>query len=126
MSASASMTQREFNQFVIGLIDGTEGIDVMSVREFALANISKLDHRNELRKANPKPSKESIEAQARREAVKAVIAENPTVIYDRAKLAELTGLTVGQITAAMTVLVREGVAVKYPAKGKVPTQYKLA
>lgn len=133
---STSVTSREFFQAVLDASEflnasnaeatfGSNHMTAEDLRVFAESAISKLDVRNEARKA--KPSKDSLESAARRQAVREFFeAAGNCQFFDRDAVAEALGITPGQATAAMTALVKAEVLVKVEGKGKVKTAYRLA
>ena len=114
------MTTREFYT----AIASAQNLDV-ELTEKAAELIAALDHKNELRKS--KPSKDSLESAARRQAVREFFeAAGNGQLFDRDAVAEALGITPGQATAAMTALVKAEVLTKIEGKGKTKTVYQLA
>lgn len=113
-----AMTNREFFS---AIASNTELSTEM--REFAEAAISKLDAKNAAAKSRvTKADKAVID---RREAVKAALTEK---LQTRDELAAIVGCSPAQVNGAMTVLVKEGIAVKEAVKANKTSHmaYRLA
>lgn len=108
------MTTREFYTAIIN----TPAADIDYIREDLIekANelLASLDRKNEARKS--KPSKSSLEAAGRKLTVLSVLSYE--TYRNRDEVAEEAGCTPGQATAALTALVKEGLAEKIEGKGK--------
>ena len=105
MSTTTSITTREF---LLSVINGDINPDVQNKAQSLLAG---LDARNEKRKSADSKSKR--ESASRRESVLAALGETPILAES---IAETTGLSVGQVRAALAALVREGLADKGEVK----------
>jgi predicted Rossmann fold nucleotide-binding protein DprA/Smf involved in DNA uptake len=79
--------------------------------ETALKALASLDARSEKRKSSD--SKEKVATASRRKAVLASLTAEYTFAEG---LAESLGLTLGQVRSALSILVREGFAVKQEVK----------
>ena len=112
------MTKREFLNEVIAVIDGTSEVNVLELKEFAKAEIVKLDERNASRSS--KPSKTQLE----NEPIKAAIVEFLT--GKDWTVASVIGEALEISTQKASALCRQLVAdkalvemeVKIPKKGK--------
>lgn len=107
------MTTREF---LVLVRDTSDDYDIVGKATELLAS---LDERNAKRKSAD--SKAKRETSARRETVCAYLSANPIFADD---IASASGLSVGQVRSALSVLVREGVADK--AEVKVGKSRKMA
>lgn len=133
---STAVTSREFFQAVLDASEflnasnaeaafGSNHMTAEDLRVFAESAISKLDVRNEARKS--KPSKDSLESAARRQAVHEFFeAAGKSQLFDRDAVAEALGITPGQATAAMAALAQAEVLTRIGGKGKTKTVYQLA
>lgn len=102
---STTISTREF---LLSVIDGNVTDEVVAKAQTLLEG---LDARNAKRKSAD--SKEKRETLARRNAVFGVLSDHPVLAED---YAAATGLTVGQVRAALTALVHEGRADKHEVK----------
>ena len=103
------MTKREF---LNDIISGNISEDTIA---HAAAELEKLDATNAKRRENPKPTKESIAAAERREQALNWLKSNEGE-FDLAAIAEGTGLTTGQVPAALKSAVADGVVAKSTVK----------
>ena len=104
-----AMTKREF---LNDIISGNISEDTIA---HAAAELEKLDATNAKRRENPKPTKESIAAAERREQALNWLKSNEGE-FDLAAIAEGTGLTTGQVPAALKSAVADGVVAKSTVK----------
>ena len=72
------MTKREFLNEVIAVIDGTSEVDVLELKEFAKAEIVKLDERNANRSS--KPTKTQIENEPIKEKILEVLSTGERMV----------------------------------------------
>ena len=72
------MTKREFLNEVIAVIDGTSEVDVLELKEFAKAEIVKLDKRNASRSS--KPTKAQIENEPIKEKILEVLSTGERMV----------------------------------------------
>lgn len=103
------MTTREFCELVIKVNADNEEL-VTKANEL----IAGLDHKNELRKSVD--SKAKKESAGRRNAVLALLRENPSQSFSRNDLAIALEISEGQATSACTALVKEGLVAKSEVK----------
>ena len=112
------MTKREFLNEVIAVIDGTSEVNVLELKEFAKAEIVKLDERNANRSA--KPTKAQIENKSIKEKILEVLSiEERMVASAIAKRLEISTQKVSalcrQLVESKKLKVED---VKIPKKGK--------
>jgi len=107
------MTSREFFNAVIAYVDGDESADGTALREKSLELIQSLDSKNE--KRSSADSKQKKESSARRDAVLAYL-RSVNDFASRENIAEATGITPNQATAACTALAKEDLVVKVERK----------
>ena len=112
------MTKREFLNEVIAVIDGTSEVDVLELKEFAKAEIVKLDERNANRSA--KPTKAQIENKSIKEKILEVLSTEERMVASA--IAEKVEISTQKASALCRQLVEsnklkveEG---KIPRKGK--------
>ena len=72
------MTKREFLNEVIAVIDGTSEVNVLELKEFAKAEIVKLDERNASRSS--KPTKAQIENEPIKEKILEVLSTGERMV----------------------------------------------
>ena len=72
------MTKREFLNEVIAVIDGTSEVNVLELKEFAKAEIVKLDERNANRSS--KPTKTQIENEPIKEKILEVLSTGEKMV----------------------------------------------
>lgn len=72
------MTKREFLNEVIAVIDGTSEVNVLELKEFAKAEIVKLDERNASRSS--KPTKTQIENEPIKEKILEVLSTGERMV----------------------------------------------
>ena len=72
------MTKREFLNEVIAVIDGTSEVNVLELKEFAKAEIVKLDERNASRSS--KPTKTQIENEPIKEKILEVLSTGEKMV----------------------------------------------
>lgn len=112
------MTKREFLNEVIAVIDGTSEVDVLELKEFAKAEIVKLDERNANRSA--KPTKAQIENKSIKEKILEVLSTEERMVAS--VIAEKVEISTQKASALCRQLVESNKLkveeVKIPRKGK--------
>ena len=112
------MTKREFLNEVIAVIDGTSEVDVLELKEFAKAEIVKLDERNANRSA--KPTKAQIENKSIKEKILEVLSTEERMVASA--IAEKVEISTQKASALCRQLVESNKLkveeVKIPKKGK--------
>ena len=112
------MTKREFLNEVIAVIDGTSEVNVLELKEFAKAEIVKLDERNANRSA--KPTKAQIENKSIKEKILEVLSTGERMVASA--IAEKIEISTQKASALCRQLVESGKLsveeVKIPKKGK--------
>ena len=112
------MTKREFLNEVIAVIDGTSEVDVLELKEFAKAEIVKLDERNANRSA--KPTKAQIENKSIKEKILEVLSTGERMVAST--IAEKVEISTQKASALCRQLVESNKLkveeVKIPRKGK--------
>ena len=112
------MTKREFLNEVIAVIDGTSEVDVLELKEFAKAEIVKLDERNANRSA--KPTKTQIENKSIKEKILEVLSTEERMVASA--IAEKVEISTQKASALCRQLVESNKLkveeVKIPRKGK--------
>ena len=112
------MTKREFLNEVIAVIDGTSEVDVLELKEFAKAEIVKLDERNASRSS--KPTKAQIENEPIKEKILEVLSTGERMVASA--IAEKVEISTQKASALCRQLVESGKLsveeVKIPKKGK--------
>ena len=112
------MTKREFLNEVIAVIDGTSEVDVLELKEFAKAEIVKLDERNANRSA--KPTKAQIENKTIKEKILEVLSTEERMVASA--IAEKVEISTQKASALCRQLVESNKLkveeVKIPRKGK--------
>ena len=112
------MTKREFLNEVIAVIDGTSEVNVLELKEFAKAEIVKLDERNANRSA--KPTKAQIENKSIKEKILEVLSTGERMVASA--IAEKVEISTHKASALCRQLVESGKLsveeVKIPKKGK--------
>ena len=112
------MTKREFLNEVIAVIDGTSEVDVLELKEFAKAEIVKLDERNANRSA--KPTKAQIENKSIKEKILEVLSTEERMVASA--IAEKVEISTQKASALCRQLVESKKLkvedVKIPRKGK--------
>ena len=112
------MTKREFLNEVIAVIDGTSEVDVLELKEFAKAEIIKLDERNANRSA--KPTKAQIENKSIKEKILEVLSTEERMVASA--IAEKVEISTQKASALCRQLVESNKLkveeVKIPRKGK--------
>ena len=112
------MTKREFLNEVIAVIDGTSEVDVLKLKEFAKAEIVKLDERNANRSA--KPTKAQIENKSIKEKILEVLSTEERMVASA--IAEKVEISTQKASALCRQLVESNKLkveeVKIPRKGK--------
>ena len=112
------MTKREFLNEVIAVIDGTSEVDVLELKEFAKAEIVKLDERNANRSA--KPTKAQIENKSIKEKILEVLSTGERMVASA--IAERLEISTQKVSALCRQLVESKKLkvedVKIPKKGK--------
>lgn len=112
------MTKREFLNEVIAVIDGTSEVDVLELKEFAKAEIVKLDERNANRSA--KPTKAQIENKSIKEKILEVLSTEERMVASA--IAERLEISTQKVSALCRQLVESKKLkvedVKIPRKGK--------
>lgn len=112
------MTKREFLNEVIAVIDGTSEVDVLELKEFAKAEIVKLDERNANRSA--KPTKAQIENKSIKEKILEVLSTEERMVTSA--IAEKVEISTQKASALCRQLVESKKLkveeVKIPRKGK--------
>ena len=112
------MTKREFLNEVIAVIDGTSEVDVLELKEFAKAEIVKLDERNANRSS--KPTKTQIENEPIKEKILEVLSTGERMVASA--IAERLEISTQKASALCRQLVESNKLkveeVKIPKKGK--------
>lgn len=112
------MTKREFLNEVIAVIDGTSEVDVLELKEFAKAEIVKLDERNASRSS--KPTKAQIENEPIKEKILEVLSTGERMVASA--IAERIEISTQKASALCRQLVESQKLkveeVKIPKKGK--------
>ena len=112
------MTKREFLNEVIAVIDGTSEVNVLELKEFAKAEIVKLDERNANRSS--KPTKTQIENEPIKEKILEVLSTGEKMVASA--IAERLGISTQKASALCRQLVESKKLkvedVKIPKKGK--------
>ena len=112
------MTKREFLNEVIAVIDGTSEVDVLELKEFAKAEIVKLDERNANRSS--KPTKIQIENEPIKEKILEVLSTGERMVASA--IAERLEISTQKASALCRQLVESKKLkvedVKIPKKGK--------
>ena len=112
------MTKREFLNEVIAVIDGTSEVDVLELKEFAKAEIVKLDERNASRSS--KPTKAQIENEPIKEKILEVLSTEERMVASA--IAERLEISTQKVSALCRQLVESKKLkvedVKIPKKGK--------
>ena len=112
------MTKREFFNEVIAVIDGTSEVDVLELKEFAKAEIVKLDERNASRSS--KPTKTQIENEPIKEKILEVLSTGERMVASA--IAERLEISTQKASALCRQLVESKKlkveVVKIPKKGK--------
>ena len=112
------MTKREFFNEVIAVIDGTSEVNVLELKEFAKAEIVKLDKRNASRSS--KPTKTQIENEPIKEKILEVLSTGERMVASA--IAERLEISTQKASALCRQLVESKKLkvedVKIPKKGK--------
>ena len=112
------MTKREFLNEVIAVIDGTSEVNVLELKEFAKAEIVKLDERNASRSS--KPTKTQIENEPIKEKILEVLSTGEKMVASA--IAERVEISTQKASALCRQLVESKKLkvedVKIPKKGK--------
>ena len=112
------MTKREFLNEVIAVIDGTSEVNVLELKEFAKAEIVKLDERNANRSS--KPTKTQIENEPIKEKILEVLSTGEKMVASA--IAERVEISTQKASALCRQLVESNKLkveeVKIPKKGK--------
>ena len=112
------MTKREFLNEVIAVIDGTSEVNVLELKEFAKAEIVKLDERNANRSS--KPTKTQIENEPIKEKILEVLSTEERMVASA--IAEKVEISTQKASALCRQLVESKKLkvedVKIPKKGK--------
>ena len=112
------MTKREFFNEVIAVIDGTSEVNVLELKEFAKAEIVKLDERNANRSS--KPTKTQIENEPIKEKILEVLSTGEKMVASA--IAERVEISTQKASALCRQLVESNKLkveeVKIPKKGK--------
>lgn len=112
------MTKREFLNEVIAVIDGTSEVDVLELKDFAKAEIVKLDERNASRSS--KPTKTQIENEPIKEKILEVLSTGERMVASA--IAERLEISTQKASALCRQLVESKQLkvedVKIPKKGK--------
>lgn len=112
------MTKREFLNEVIAVIDGTSEVNVIELKEFAKAEIAKLDERNASRSS--KPTKTQIENEPIKEKILEILSTGERMVASA--IAEKVEISTQKASALCRQLVESGKLsveeVKIPKKGK--------
>lgn len=112
------MTKREFLNEVIAVIDGTSEVNVLELKEFAKAEIVKLDERNANRSS--KPTKTQIENEPIKEKILEVLSTGEKMVASA--IAEKVEISTQKASALCRQLVESKKLkveeVKIPKKGK--------
>ena len=95
------MTKREFFNEIIAVIDGTSEVDVLELKEFAKAEIVKLDERNANRSA--KPTKAQIENKSIKEKILEVLSTEERMVASA--IAERLEISTQKVSALCRQLV---------------------
>ena len=113
-----NMTKREFFNEVIAVIDGTSEVNVLELKEFAKAEIVKLDERNANRSS--KPTKTQIENEPIKEKILEVLSTGERMVASA--IAERLEISTQKASALCRQLVESKKLkvedVKIPKKGK--------
>ena len=111
------MTKREFLNEVIAVIDGTSEVNVLELKEFAKAEIVKLDERNASRSS--KPTKTQIENEPIKEKILEVLSTGERMVASA--IAERVEISTQKASALCRQLVESKQLkvedVKIPKKG---------
>ena len=112
------MTKREFLNEVITVIDGTSEVNVLELKEFAKAEIVKLDERNANRSS--KPTKTQIENEPIKDKILEVLSTGERMVASA--IAERLEISTQKASALCRQLVESKKLkvedVKIPKKGK--------
>ena len=112
------MTKREFLNEVIAVIDGTSEVNVLELKEFAKAEIVKLDERNANRSS--KPTKTQIENEPIKEKILEILSTGERMVASA--IAERLEISTQKVSALCRQLVESKKLkvedVKIPKKGK--------
>ena len=112
------MTKREFLNEVIAVIDGTSEVNVLELKEFAKAEIVKLDERNANRSS--KPTKTQIENEPIKEKILEILSTGERMVASA--IAERVEISTQKASALCRQLVESKKLkveeVKIPKKGK--------
>lgn len=112
------MTKREFLNEVIAVIDGTSEVNVLELKEFAKAEIVKLDERNASRSS--KPTKTQIENEPIKEKILEILSTGERMVASA--IAERLEISTQKASALCRQLVESKQLkvedVKIPKKGK--------
>ena len=112
------MTKREFLNEVIAVIDGTSEVNGLELKEFAKAEIVKLDERNASRSS--KPTKTQIENEPIKEKILEVLSTGERMVASA--IAERVEISTQKASALCRQLVESKQLkveeVKIPKKGK--------
>lgn len=112
------MTKREFLNEVVAVIDGTSEVDVLELKDFAKAEIVKLDERNANRSS--KPTKTQIENEPIKEKILEILSTGERMVASA--IAEKVGISTQKASALCRQLVESKKLkvedVKIPKKGK--------
>ena len=112
------MTKREFLNDVIAVIDGTSEVNVLELKEFAKAEIVKLNERNANRSS--KPTKTQIENEPIKEKILEVLSTGERMVASA--IAERLEISTQKASALCRQLVESKKLkvedVKIPKKGK--------
>lgn len=113
------MTKREFFNEVIAVIDGTSEVNVLELKEFAKAEIVKLDERNANRSS--KPTKTQIENEPIKEKILEVLSTGERMVASA--IAEKVEISTQKASALCRQLVESKKLkvedVNIPKKGKL-------
>lgn len=113
------MTKREFLNEVIAVIDGTSEVNVLELKEFAKAEIVKLDERNANRSS--KPTKTQIENEPIKEKILEVLSTGERMVASA--IAEKVEISTQKASALCRQLVESKKLkvedVNIPKKGKL-------
>lgn len=112
------MTKREFLNNVIAVVDGTSEVNVLELKEFAKAEIVKLDERNANRSS--KPTKTQIENEPIKEKILEILSTGERMVASA--IAERLEISTQKVSALCRQLVESKKLkvedVKIPKKGK--------
>ena len=112
------MTKREFLNNVIAVVDGTSEVNVLELKEFAKAEIVKLDERNANRSS--KPTKTQIENEPIKEKILEVLSTGERMVASA--IAERLEISTQKASALCRQLLESKKLkvedVKIPKKGK--------